>query len=240
MNPIARCLTAFVCLALPLSAAEPPKAASAPCECTAKPVLPVALSAMETNQGWSLYFKLPPCAVVTDILVRFDDRPEVSTGHAAALDVMTGKPEASRSFLLPPAWATPGEHTLTVRMMRPDGTADGPHKLQFNPGDASLAASKSDIEQMGGAMIEFAEHVEGATFLMLTSLFMMEDDLKEIRWSIDSCDLDKRVVLGAPAVEGMPTRDRPYVEAPKDSTRFACAQVVFRDGTVSQVMRVER
>lgn len=230
----------LVCLALPLAAAEPAKEAAAPCECTAKPVLPVAMSAMETNQGWSLYFKLPPCAVVTEILVRFDDHPEVSTGHDAALDVMTGKPEASRSLMLPPSWVTPGEHTVTVRMTRADGTVDGPHKLKFNPGDASLAEAKREIEHMGGAMVEFAEHVEGATYLMLTSLFMMEEELKEIRYSVDSCDLDKRIVIGAPAGENTPTQDRPFVEAPKDTTRFACVQVVFRDGTVSKVMRVER
>jgi len=34
--------------------------------------------------------------------------------------------------------------------------------------------------------------------------------------------------------------DRPYVTLPKKTTRSACAQVVFRDGTVSKVMKIER
>ena len=87
-----------VCLALPLAAAEPSKEA---CACMPKPVLPVALSAMESNQGWSLSLKLPPFAVYTDIFLRFDDQPEISTGHDHSLDVMTGKPEVRRWIMLP-------------------------------------------------------------------------------------------------------------------------------------------
>jgi hypothetical protein len=37
-----------------------------------------------------------------------------------------------------------------------------------------------------------------------------------------------------------PTADWPYVTLPKETTRSACAQVVFRDGTVSKVMKIER
>ncbi|MEA2560635.1 MAG: hypothetical protein QOH06_2139 [Acidobacteriota bacterium] len=226
-----------VCLALPLAAAEPSKEA---CACMPKPVLPVALSAMESNQGWSLSLKLPPFAVYTDIFLRFDDQPEISTGHDDSLDVMTGKPEVRRWIMLPASWVTPGEHTVAVRMVRPDGTVDGPHKLRFDPGDASLAAAKGLLETMGGSMISFAEHGDEVTWLMLTSLFSMEDDLKEIRYSVDDCSLGQRIVIGAPESPDRPSADRPYVTLPKKTTRSACAQVVFRDGTVSKVMKIER
>jgi len=228
-----------VCLALPLAAATPPKEDAA-CGCMPKPVLPVALSAMESNQGWSLYFKLPPFAVYTDIYVRFDDHPEESTGHDADLDVMTGKPEARRTILLPPEWVTAGEHTVAVRMVRLDGTVDGPHKLKFNAGDESLAEAKGLLETMGSSMIGFAEHGEEVTWLMLTSLFGMAEDLKEIRYSVDDCSLGQRIVIGEPEDPKKPSADRPYVTLPKETTRSACAQVVFRDGTLSKVLKIER
>src|SRR5262245_29898001 len=195
MNPSLRRMVfvGFVCLALPLAAAQPSKDDAA-CGCMPKPVLPVALSATESNQGWSLYFKLPPFAVYTDIRVRFDDHPEESTGHDADLDVMTGKPEVRRVIMLPPEWVTPGEHTVTVRMVRPDGRVDGPDRLSFNPGDASLADAKGLLETMGSSMISFAEHGEEVTWLMLTSLFSMEPELKEIRYSVDDCSLNQRIV----------------------------------------------
>jgi len=226
-----------LCLAVPLAAAEPAKET---CSCTSKPVLPVALSAMESNQGWSLSLKLPPCAVYTDIFLKFDDQPEISTGHDASLDVMTGKPEVQRWIMVPSSWVTPGDHTVAVRMVRPDGTVDGPHKLRFNPGDTSLAEAKGQIETMGSSMISFAEHGDEVTWLMLTSLFSMAENLKEIRYSVDDCSLSQRIVIGAPESPDKPSDDRPYVTLPKETTRSACAQVVFRDGTVSRVMKIER
>jgi hypothetical protein len=69
-----------VCLALPLAAAPPAasKEKSA-CACMPKPVLPVAMSVSGSNQGWSLRFRLPPYMAYTEMLVRFDDRPEESS-----------------------------------------------------------------------------------------------------------------------------------------------------------------
>jgi hypothetical protein len=231
-----------VCLALPLAAAPPATSKEkSTCACMPKPVLPVTMSVSGSNQGWSLRFRLPPYMAYTEMFVRFDDHPEESTGHESSLDVMTGKPEIRTSITLPHAWATPGEHTVLVRMVRPDGTVDGPHKLRFNPDDESLAAAKSTIEMVGDEMISFAEHMEENTALMLTGLFSMAESLKEILYSENDCSISRRIVLvGVPEDPEQPSEDRPYVILPKKSTRSACAQVVFNDGTVSRVMRTER
>jgi hypothetical protein len=57
---------------------------------------------------------------------------------------------------------------------------------------------------------------------------------------VDDCSLGQHIVIGAPEDPNKPSADRPYVTLPKDTTRSACAQVVFRDGTVSKVLRIER
>ena len=230
-----------LCLALPLAAAQPATSKKeSTCACMPKPVLPVAMSASGSNQGWSLSFRLPPYLAYTEMFYRFDDHPEESTGHESSLDVMTGKPEVRTRITLPHAWVTPGEHTVMVRMVRPDGSVDGPHKLRFNAEDESLAMAKSTIEMVGNEMIGFAEHMEEDTALMFTSLFSMADSLKEIRYSVNDCSLSRRIVLAGVPEPDQPSEDRPYVLLPKKGTRSACAQVVFSDGTVSRVMQIER
>lgn len=127
-------------------------------------------------------------------------------------------------------------------MVRRDGTVDGPHKLRFSPEDEVLAAAKSRLEMIGDAMIGFAEHQEEHTFLMFTSLFSMADALREIRYSVDGCGLGERVVIGAAPDPERPeavSADRPYLILPQ-STHSACAQVVFRDGTMSKILKVQR
>jgi len=142
----------------PLAAAPASRKAEA-CECSVpRPVLPVSLTADRSNQGWMLSFSLAPYSGFTDVLVRFDEQPEESLGHETSLDVMTGKPQVRTWMVLPADWVTPGEHAVGVRMVRRDGTVDGPHKLRFSPGDEALAEAKSLLATLGDSMIEFAEH----------------------------------------------------------------------------------
>ena len=127
-------------------------------------------------------------------------------------------------------------------MVRRDGTVEGPHKLRFHPGDQLLADAKYAFDSSGDRLISFAEHSDLYTWLMLTHLFGMEESLREIRYSIDDCSLRERIVIGAPPNPDdpeAPSPGRPYVTLLR-STRSACAQVVFRDGTTSEVLRIER
>jgi hypothetical protein len=230
-------------------AAAPPEpepavagAPAAGCACLPAPVLPVTLRASRGNAGWKLFFHVPPYSAFTEVFARFDDHPEESTGHEVELDLMTGKPEARLWVVLPDAWVTPGEHTVAVRMVRRDGTVEGPHTLRFHPGDQLLADAKYAFDSFGDRLVAFAEHSDLYTWLMLTHLFGMEESLREIRYSIDDCSLRERIVIGAPAGPDdseAPSPGRPYVTLPR-STRSACAQVVFRDGTTSEVLRLER
>jgi len=77
---------------------------------------------------------------------------------------------------------------------------------------------------------------------MFTSLFSMGDALREIRYSVDGCGLDERVVIGAAPDSKGPeavSAERPYLVLPQ-STRSACVQVVFRDGTMSEILKLRR
>jgi len=223
-------------------------AAAATCACVPKPVLPVAMTASRSNAGWTISLDVWPFAAITEIFVRFDEQPEESTGNERGLDLMTGKPQARRWVALPDEWVTPREHTVVVRMVRLDGKVDGPYSLRFSPRDVALGDAKSWFAMMGNGGIEFAEHSDEVTWLMFTGLFSYRAALREIRYSVDDCSLRHHIVLDPlPASDRPPadpeaaavTADTPYLTLPL-TTRSACSQVVFRDGTVSRVAEVRR
>jgi len=251
--PVAFAAVAAVAGCLGLATASPePRAAPAPtaagCSCVPKPVLPVVLDPVPDTDRWTLNFRLPPLAAVTELFVRFDDHEEETTGHEQVLDVMTGKPEVLRWIRVPVAWVTPRDHTVAVRMAHPDGTVEGPYVLHLDPSVQLLAGAKARVEQDGDEMLSFAEHSDTVCWLFLNRLFELRDSLSEIRYSIDDCSLRERVAFPRVDLNPAPTQphspaeltsERPYLELPR-TTRSACAQVVFRDGTESRVMHIRR
>ena len=92
------------------------------------------------------------------------------------------------------------------------------------------------------SFVSFAEHSDTYTWLMFTSLFGVADSLREIRYSIDDCSLREHLAPDAlpdPARPEAITAERPYLTLPR-TTRSACAQVVFADGTLSRVLELVR
>jgi hypothetical protein len=244
---VAGCLCLAAANPGPRAAAAPPPAAAG-CSCVPKPVLPVVLEPLADSDAWTLHFRLPPLAAVTELFVRFDDHEEEQLGHEQVLDVMTGKPEVLKSTRVPVAWVTPREHTVAVRMAHPDGTIEGPYVLHFDPGAQMLTGAKERVERDGNEMLHFAEHSDTVCWLFLSRLFELRDSLSELRYSIDDCSLRERVAFPRVDMDPAPvephspaelTSERPYLELPR-TTRSACAQVVFRDGTVSRVMHIRR
>jgi hypothetical protein len=224
----------------PLAAAPAAKKAGACEHSRSRPVSPVSLTATEINRGWILALNLPPCPGFTDVLVQLDDQPEENLGHDTSLDGRTGKPRAHTFLFVPSASATPIEHRVRVRMVRLNGTVEGPYTLRFSPRELELAQVKAFIAKHGDSMIGFAEHREEETYLMFTALLDLQDSLREIRYSVDGCGLGERIGIEgvAKGVEAINT-DNPFLMLPQ-STRSACVQVVFRDGTLSQVLKLQR
>jgi hypothetical protein len=175
----------------------------------------------------------------------------VATGSERPLDVMTGRPAVRAWWFVPLEWATPGEHTVTVRLGRPDGSWEGPWSYSFAPEVERLAAAKAELARLGDEAFHFAEHGDEVTWLGFSPYFELRRSLREVRYSVDDCSLARRIVFagdpaGEPHAEPAPRYDndlrlgRPFLSLPKASTRSACAQAVFSDGTLSPVARVRR
>ena len=232
---------------VPAGAAPRGVASAGPC---APPELPVELRAHEGEDGWTLDFELPPYAGYTDVVVGFDGRAPASIGHEHALDVMTGLPRARTWMILPPDWATPGEHRLSVRLVRRDGEADGPYTLRFDAAAERLALAKRTVQERGNELLTFSEHGDEIVWLGFTTFYGLRHSIRQVRYSVDDCSLGQRIDFARdldaePFAEGRRQENdlilgRPFLSLPKATTRSACAQVLFADGTMSKVLSVSR
>jgi hypothetical protein len=211
----------------------------------------VSLSAFEASWGWTLTFLTPPCPPLAEIRVGMDGKKPVSLGRRGSRETGGGLPDAVHELVLADETLWDGEHVLAVELVRPGGKVDGPYELRFAPLEERLAHARRELEMAPRTWASFAEHGSVWTWLGFHNAFGMTGLVREIRYSVDGCGLEKRVVfsqdIGAePKAERSPehpddlTFDRPFVSLPKQSSRSACVQVVFVDGTESAVLGIVR
>ena len=220
------------------------------CDCPLPPSRPIALRAVEGRDGWQLNFELPPYEAYTDVFVRYDDRPEVNTGHERTLNVMTGKPQARSWTIVPPEWAAPGTHRLSLRLAGLGGRVDR-RVLLFDADRERLTLAKRDLADLDEDDVSFSEHGQDVTWLAFTHVYSHRQSLREVLYSVNTCALDRRIAFATdpaaePTLDPAPAKpndlilDRPFLTLPKASTWSACVQVVFDDGTRSRRLEIHR
>lgn len=229
-------------------------AAADDCACLPKPVLPVALEVMGMGSSWVLTFDTPPCPPVVELLVGTDGAKPRSLGRLDEIDPRTGKRAANHQLVIdePQSYEPPNEadRKLQVQLVRRDGSVDGPYALRFSPREERLAAAKLSLERSPRTFVSFAEHGSVWTWLFFSQLFEMRHSLREVRFSIDDCSLGRSIrfekgLTAAPIVDDQVreddlTLDRAFLTLPKATTRSACVQAVFVDGTSSAVLELVR
>ena len=244
----------LLAIAVRASAAGSGGTAAAPtngcCACPAPPTQPITMRPSEDDDGWELRFELPTYAGYTDAFIRFDDRAETNLGHEHWLDVMTGRPFVRTWTIVPHEWVTPGAHRIALRLVRRDGRATT-RTFSLDAAKERLAVAKRDLAESAERVISFSEHSDEVVWLGFTSPYAHRQSLREIHYSVDGCALDRRIVFSAdldaePTLDPRPEQendlilDRPFLTLPKTTTRSACVQVIFRDGTRSQVFELRR
>lgn len=229
--------------------APPPKTPGC-CACPAPASPPILMRAQEGDDGWELSFQVPPYAAYTDAFLRFDDRPATNLGHEHWLDVMTGRPFVRTWTIVPHEWVTPGAHRIALRLVRRDGGATT-RTFSLDAAKERLAVAKRDLAGSAERVISFSEHGDEIVWLGFTGPYEHRASLREIHYSVDGCALDRRIVFSTdlnaePTLEPRPSQDndlildRPFLSLPKATTRSACAQLIFRDGTQSKVFELRR
>ena len=220
------------------------------CACPAPQAQPIAMRPSEEDDGWKLSFEVPTFAGYTDASLRFDERPETNPGHEHWLDVMTGRPFVRTWTIVPHEWVTPGAHRLRLRLVRGNGAATT-RTFRLDAAKELLAVAKRALAGPTERVIFFTEHGDEVTWLGFTRLYAHRRSLREIRYSVDGCGLEKRIVFAAdpsaePMLEPRPIQEndlilgRPFLSLSKATTRSACVQATFSDGTRSRVYELHR
>jgi hypothetical protein len=237
-------------------AAAPPPAPAASCPCPPKAVLPVAFRATESSWGWTLSFLTPPCPPVVELRVGVDGRKPVSLGQEDTKDPLTHRRGAQHMLVLSPEELAGSkgdpddDHKLAVLIVRPGGRVDGPYSLRFSPREERLAEAKLQLDRSPRTYVSFAEHGSVYTWLGFHTLFGIRSSLREVRYSVNDCALGHRLVFSPKdGVEPTADRgdeptdltfDRPFLTLLRETTSSACVQVVFADGTKSEVLELRR
>lgn len=188
---------------------------------------PVALFPRRDTSHWELAFDLADRDAVDEIRFRM------------APDGEWMKTRPNRSATMPPAWIRPGRHHVEVELVDRAGNVSGPYLLAFDPEEEVLRWARHDLRQRAYNWIELDDCEYLTQFqLIFSDLLDVRDVLREIRYSLDDCSLDRRFPFEPwTDLQRDPGDIEPdRVEVPK-TLASACVQLVFRDGEVTEPRR---
>ena len=188
---------------------------------------PVALFPRRDTSHWELAFNLADRDAVDEIRFRM------------APDGEWMKTRPNRSATVPPAWIRPGRHQVEVELVDRAGNVSGPYLLAFDPEEEVLRWAKYDLRRTAYSWIELDDREYLTRYLLFFSdLLDVRDVLREIRYSLDDCSLDRRFPFEPwTDLQHDPGDVEPdYVEVPK-TLASACVQLVFRDGEITEPRR---
>jgi hypothetical protein len=228
-------------LVVPLSAsaqkgstAAPP----APTVSTAPPgdraPLPPIVSFSHSSSGWSAIFSFAD--PVTEIQWSLaQDGPFESTGFLSSYDPQTRRPMANPAINIE-ADAT----TLYVRYADPQGNWVGPFAIPFRPEVEIERFYRSILETTAGSWLAFRH--DAPNILYYTHLSSYRCTIAELRVGLDQLTPDRVVTMAAcdmrdPAATPADVDTHLWIDP---SVKFATAQIVYRDGTVSKVRMFRR
>jgi uncharacterized caspase-like protein len=191
---------------------------------------------MRSNAGWTVTISLPEPA--TAISYRVGDAGEFKpTGLLDVLDQRTGQRMPNPSFPLSSrATAT----ILQVRYDTADGGSVGPFPIWFDPEVALFREQKQILEQMPSSWVEFRDFQ--GTLIYFTTLVTYRCAISELRYGLDDGKPLQRYDLpkcNAKEPFSAPGDAKLYMKAPP-STKSISLQITWRDGTQSEVSKIER
>lgn len=182
----------------------------------------ISITGMASSSGWMLQLHLPPGA--HDIAVRL---PDDEVFERIEQPYLTVSFERLRT-------RTPVE----IRFTEANGVARGPVVVHFDP-RAQAVASVRSILAIVAEWVAFRGSLDGdkdATLLYFTTLLVYKYAIAEIRWSVDSGDLDRRVRFTPSDRPGIANDDEIFVRL-SDTPKYVALQIVFVDETTSAVKR---
>jgi hypothetical protein len=191
---------------------------------------------MRSNAGWTVTLSLPePAAAIS---YRLGDAGEFrTTGLIDTLDQRTGQRMPNPSF---PLSSKAASVIIQVRYQTPDGAQVGPFPIWFDPDVALFREQKQILEQMPTNWAEFREF--NGLLIYFTTLVTYRCAIAELRYGLDGGQPLQRYDLpqcNARDPFSVPENAKLYMKPPP-KTKSISLQIVWRDGTQSEVSTVER
>ncbi len=199
---------------------------------------PVTLHTQRSNIGWLFNFQIAARHTVRDIRYRFaPDSEWRSTGTDSEINLLSGQRSPSTEVAVDPLRVTPGRHRVDVKLVDWKGGESGPYALWFDPAAEVLLDAKENLRGEEIPWATFSGHLGQAQIFF--PLLSYKDAFREIRYSFDTCDLDRKFPFDPWTDLTQPpkmTEKKGYVDMPA-KTSFVCVQFVFRDGEVTEPRR---
>jgi hypothetical protein len=188
------------------------------------------------GEGWDIFLGVAEPSAWREIRWRFAPDPWRSTGFEPRIDPRTGRRTPVTRVSVPQAKITPGPHEVEVQLVDLGGRKMGPYPFSFYPEREILEQTKRGLGAPGAMWASFdAKLYGGEAVLYVMDLQLSRDALREIRYSIDSCDLDQRLpfrkwddLLRSPSAS-----EGELLRLPAD-VACVCFQLVYRDGEVTE------
>lgn len=201
-----------------------------------KVAIPVTLSTMQSNSGWTIVLEFADRDRIKDVFYRIDESSEFrNAGHAMTVNPETGLPRPNMHF--DAGFLKTGEHRVEVKYRDLGSLEHGPYMLSFNTNNESAKFVRHILETtISSSWVSFDKK-----FIYFTTLLSYKYGLKEIRYSINEPNVSKKlpfVTSPGDSSVGISDKDLVYLELPKN-TESVFVQVVYLDGTESEVKRFE-
>lgn len=198
---------------------------------------PVEVRWMPTNAGWMGNISVAEAA--REIFWKGPGMADFkSTGFASNRDPRTGEPMPQMTVSLSQE-AARGE--IAVKYTNAAGASMGPYTLLFDPASAALVETKHILDLTRNSWVSFRDW-DGKLLLYFSHLLSHRGALREIRYGLDRDQPDQSYPFpptDQPGVAPISDEVSIYTAVPL-TTQFVTVQVIYRDGSSSEMVRVNR
>ena len=149
------------------------------------------------------------------------------TGDGMAFDPRTGNVAPRTSFAIP---ASRAPDAVFVKYVDQEGKERGPFRIPFDHHQEEAKIAKRIAELSKYSWLRFGEG-NNRNRLYFTALLAFRKQIQEVRYGIDVNEPNATLDIQSPSDCMM--------EIPA-TTKFAVIQLTFRDGTTSEVVKIDR
>jgi hypothetical protein len=189
-----------------------------------------------SNQGWMVTFSVAEPAV--SIAYRFDGKGEFTDlGQLDFLDQRTGQRMPNPNLAMA---ANQKTTVIEVVYRLADGQERGPFPIRFEPETALFDMQRKTLDQIWPSWVAFRDY--DGVMVYFTTLISYRCAISEVRYGLDDAAPFKRFNMPPCNTKdpySVPENAKIWEKVPSKTSAINI-QLVWRDGTVSDVKRIEK